>query len=109
MQSTPTMPTMRPPAQELVASDLEQLRREQAIQRIRDKNVFKIHLVAYLVVSAWFVVMWAITWAMTGFGYFWPIFPIIGWGAGVAVHGYGVYGGDRVSETQIQRELKRLP
>jgi hypothetical protein len=99
------MPTVRPPAQEPVALDLEQQRREQAIQRIRDKNVFKIHLVAYLVINTWLVVMWAIS----GVSYFWPIFPIVAWGAGVAVHGYCVYGGNRVTEAQIQREMQRLP
>lgn len=89
MQSTPTMPTMRPPVQEPVAPALEQQRREQAIKRIRDKNAFKFHLVAYLAINALFVVMWAIS----GVGYFWPIFVMVGWGAGVAVHGYCVYGG----------------
>jgi hypothetical protein len=103
------MPPLSPPPQEPVAPDLEQQRREQAIQRIRDKRAFMIHLVAYLVVNVWFVVMWAITWSMTGFGYFWPIFPMIGWGAGVAVHGYCVHGGEKMSETQIQREMQRLP
>src|SRR5215470_139154 len=99
MQSTPTtppIPTMSPPQPDLVVTDLEQQRREQAIQRIRDKRAFMIHVVAYLVANVWFVVMWAITWAMTGFGYFWPIFPMLGWGAGVAVHGYCVYGDDKV-------------
>jgi uncharacterized protein with PQ loop repeat len=153
---------MRPPVQEPPVPDQEQERREQAIKRIRDKNVFKVHLaayllinfglfvawastgigyfwpifalvgwgagiavhayciyrgndrnafmlhlVAYLVINAWFVVMWALT--ETGF-FFWPIFSILLWGAGVAIHGYSVYGGSsQITETQIKREMKRLP
>lgn len=89
MQTTPTVPhmaTMRPPVQEPPIQDPEQQRREQAVKRIRDKNAFRIHLVAYLVINACFVVMWAIS----GVGYFWPIFVMLGWGAGVVVHGYSV-------------------
>ena len=65
-------------------------RREQAIKRIRDRNAFTLHLVAYLVINAAFVVVWA----MSGVGYFWPIFSLVGWGAGVAVHAYCVYRGN---------------
>ena len=35
--------------------------------------------VTYLAVSAMLVVIWA----LTGAGYFWPIWPILGWGAWV--------------------------
>lgn len=105
MQTTSTLPTT-PSTQGPVTPDLEQQqRREQATKRIRDKNAFKLHLVAYLVINALFVVLWA----LSGIGYFWPIFPIVGWGAGVAVHGYCVYGGNKVTEAQIERDMKRLP
>jgi hypothetical protein len=109
MQTTPTVPsmtTMRPPVQAPPIPDPEQQRREQAIKRIRDKNAFMLHLVAYLVINTAFVVVWA----MSGVGYFWPIFAMVGWGAGVAIHGYCVYGGNsKMTETQIEREMKRLP
>ena len=49
-----------------------------------------LHLAAYVLITSCFVVLWAIT----GAGYFWPIFVILGWGAGVAVHGYCVYSGN---------------
>lgn len=101
------MTTMRPPVQEPSVPDPEQQRREQAIKRIRDKNAFVLHLAAYLVINAWFVVMWAVT--ETGY-FFWPIFVMLLWGAGVAIHGYSVYGGNRkMTETQIEREMKRRP
>lgn len=104
MQTTPTMPTPILSVQEPVGPDDEQRRREQAIKRIREKNAFKIHLVAYLVVNAWFVVLWAIT----GAGYFWPIFVMLAWGTGLVIHGYTAYHGETITEEQIEREMKRL-
>ena len=44
---------------------------------------FKIHLTLYLVVNVFLVGVWA----ASGGGGFWPIWPILGWGVGVAVHG----------------------
>ena len=40
---------------------------------------FRIHLNVYLVVNAGLIAIWA----ASGGGYFWPIWPIIGWGMGV--------------------------
>jgi hypothetical protein len=33
---------------------------------------------------------------------------MLAWGAGVAIHGYCVYGGDKMTEAQIEHEMKRL-
>jgi nitroreductase len=41
------------------------------------------HLRAYIAVNAMLVAIWA----LTGGGYFWPIWPILGWGAGVLADG----------------------
>ncbi len=38
-----------------------------------------------------FAVFFVILWAVTGAGYFWPVFPILGWGIGVAVSGIQAY------------------
>jgi hypothetical protein len=48
-------------------------------------------------------------WASTSAGYFWPIWPMAGWGIGVVMHAYTVYWGDRLTEAQIEREMKSLP
>ncbi len=39
---------------------------------------------------------------------FWPIFPILGWGIGVAANAWDVYGNKPPSEDEIQREVERL-
>jgi class 3 adenylate cyclase len=46
-------------------------------------HAFQTHLRIYLVVVAFLVVIWA----LSGAGYFWPAWPAVGWGLGVAIHG----------------------
>ncbi len=43
---------------------------------------FSEHLRSYLSVMALLVVIWA----LTGMGYFWPIWPMLGWGIGILSH-----------------------
>ena len=46
---------------------------------------------------------------MTGAnGFFWPVFPIVGWGIGVVMNAWDVYRNDEFDETQIRREMDRL-
>src|SRR5829696_545942 len=40
------------------------------------------HLHSYLMVMALLLAIWA----LTGMGYFWPIWPALGWGIGIASH-----------------------
>lgn len=40
------------------------------------------HLRVYVAVQALLVAIWAVT----GAGYFWPVWPLMGWGIGVVVH-----------------------
>ena len=88
-------------------------RRDIAIRRIKAKDEFKVHLVIYLIINTMFVVFWAFTSNVLTAGpgsasFFWPIWPIVGWGVGVAIHGYTVYRGGVYSEERIQRELRSL-
>ena len=46
---------------------------------------------------------------MTGAnGFFWPVFPIVGWGIGVVMNAWDVYRNDEFDETQIRQEMDRL-
>ena len=47
-----------------------------------ERREFAEHLRFYLSVMALLVVIWA----LTGMGYFWPIWPIVGWGVGIVSH-----------------------
>jgi hypothetical protein len=76
---------------------------ERAIGQLRKKRDFRVHVFFYLAVNAMLVVIWA----LTG-GFFWPVFPILGWGIGVAANAWDVYGRKPFSEEQIRRESERL-
>jgi 2TM domain len=77
--------------------------RERAVTSLRKKRDFASHLLLYLVVNAFLVAIWA----MTGAGYFWPIWSIVGWGIGVFFHGWDVYARPP-SEERIRKEMHRL-
>jgi hypothetical protein len=77
--------------------------REWAINRIKAKRAFWVHLVVYVTVNAFLVFIWAAT-SSDGF---WPIWPMLGWGIGVASHGAAVIAGPAtISEERINRELR---
>ena len=77
--------------------------RKWAIKRIRAKRDFWIHFGVYLAVNAFLVVVWAVTYT----GYFWPIWPILGWGIGIVAHALSVFvGPPEISEERIQREIR---
>jgi hypothetical protein len=44
------------------------------------------HATSYLLVMAMLVAIWALT---TPGGYFWPVWPMLGWGIGLASHAFG--------------------
>lgn len=87
-----------------VAPRNEQELREQAVSRLKKKRDFRGHVFIYVAVNAVLVVIWAVT----GSGFFWPIFPILGWGIGVAANAWDVYGRKPISEEEIQHETERL-
>jgi hypothetical protein len=83
----------------------EQELREQAVARLKKKREFRSHLLSYLAINAMLVAIWAIA----GGGFFWPIFPILGWALfGLIPHAYEVYFRKPLSEDEINREMQRL-
>ena len=79
--------------------------RERAVTSLKKKRDFRTHLFIYVTVNAMLVVIWAIT---SDGGLFWPIFPILGWGIGVAWNAWDVYGRKPLTEEEIQREAQKL-
>lgn len=78
--------------------------REQAIKRLKKRRDFKAHLLVYFMVNTFIVVIWAVT----GAGFFWPVFPIVGWGIGVVMNAWDVYVVRDFDERRIQREIEHL-
>ena len=78
--------------------------RGMAVERLRKKSEFKAHLLAYVVVNASVVAIWA----AVGGSFFWPLFPILGWGIGLVFHGWDAYRSPVPTEEQIRREMDAL-
>ncbi len=86
-----------------ISSDAEPRLRQQAISSLGKKRDFRVHLAAYLAVNTMLIVIWA----FSG-GFFWPLFPILGWGIGLAVHAWDTHARRPLSEDAIHREIERL-
>lgn len=78
-------------------------RREGALKRVKAKRDFKNHAGVYLIVNALLVAIWA----LSGAGYFWPIWAIAGWGVGLAFNAWSAYVEKPISEEEIRREMER--
>jgi hypothetical protein len=86
--------------------------RALATKRVREKRDFLSHLLIYAIVNSALTAIWA----LTGAGYPWFVWPLIGWGVGLAVHGVSLVlnlsttsaaGIDREARA-IEREMHRL-
>jgi hypothetical protein len=60
----------------------------------------RIHLAAYLVASLLMIGVWLTVAVTAGAWYFWPVWPILGWGIGVMSHAVPVSSGLRRCGTQ---------
>lgn len=77
--------------------------RRAAIKRLQAKRELWTHLFIFVAVNTMLVIIWA----STGAGYFWPIWPIGGWGVGLAAHAFAVTADRSFTESDIQAEMKR--
>jgi hypothetical protein len=77
--------------------------RARARKRIAKRRDFGTHLVAYVVINLMLVGIWAVT----GGGYFWPIWVILGWGVGLVLNAWDVFFRKPITETDIDREIER--
>ena len=87
----------------MIAPDDTELR-ERALTQLRKKHEFHAHVAAYILVNTMLVAIYLLT---DPGGFFWPMFPILGWGIGLFFHGWDVYSGPP-SEERIRREMARL-
>ena len=87
------------------ASDAER----EALEYVRDIKGFYNHLAVYI----FGITAMAVTWLITGADYPWFIWPMLGWGLGVASHGLAVFEifslfGPDWERRQIEKRLRRL-
>lgn len=80
--------------------------RQQAIRRLKKRRDFYGHVLVYVLVNAFIVVIWALTRGPATI--FWPVFPIVGWGIGVAMNAWDVFYSQDFGEERIRREMDHL-
>ena len=76
---------------------------QAAIERIRAKRAFRVHTTVYVAVNLLLVVVWA----LTGRRYFWPIWPLLGWGFGLGLNYWAVFLRRPISDDEIRREMEK--
>lgn len=81
----------------------------EELDRLRDdlpsppESDFPEHLRVYLAVNALLVAIWA----LTGADYFWPVWPIMGWGLALVLHGLCEAGRENVWASESRRAPRR--
>ena len=78
--------------------------RELARKRVQERRDFGSHVVAYVVINAFFIGVWA----FTGAGYFWPAWVLAGWGIGLVLHAWSIFFRRPITEADIDEELDRI-
>ena len=86
------------------ALPVDDMLRQRALKRLKKRRDFAGHLLIYTMVNTFLVLIWA----LTSDGFFWPIFPIVGWGIGVVMNGWDVLRGDDFTDEQIEHEIQRM-
>lgn len=80
--------------------------REIARKSAKEKVSFYTHFAIYLSVNALLIAIW---WATSGPVFFpWFIFPLFGWGIGIAAHFIDAFRGKAYEERLAEREYQKL-
>ena len=78
--------------------------RDEARRRVQGRRDLAGHAVAFVVVNAGLILVWAVLG-----GYFWPIWVIAPWAAGLLLHAWDVLVRRPVTEADVDAELDRTP
>ena len=71
------------------------------------RAMFKRSLTVYFLVNSFLCAVWFITSGKDG-GHFWPVWPILGWGLGIAIQYANAYGNlDMFSTEKEYEKLKK--
>ena len=85
---------------------------QQILRMAKARVAFKMHLIVYICVNLFLAAVYIVTsdgdpiLADGGAGaYYWPIWTHLGWGLGLAIHGFTTYG---PASNMLQREEDKL-
>ena len=82
-------------------------------KQAKERVGFKMHLRSYVIVNSGLWLIWALSnFAVHSFSHFsevfpWPVFPMLGWGIGLASHYFSVYRGGN-QRSMIENEYQKL-
>ena len=79
--------------------------RQAAVTRLRKKRDLQAHALSFVLVNLFLNAIWLLT---TPGGFYWPMFPLLGWGIGLAFHVWDVYVSSNPTEDAIRAEMDRL-
>lgn len=79
--------------------------RTTARKRLEERRGFVPHLIVFVVVNVGLVVVWMAT---GPHGFFWPVFLLLFWGAGLLTHAWNAYFTRPITEADVDREAERL-
>jgi len=85
-----------------MAEEQEDLHK-QARKRLEKRRDFTTHVVTYVLVNAMLIGIWAIS----GAGYFWPAWVLLGWGVGLALNAWDVFFRRPITDSEIRQEMAR--
>ncbi len=89
-------------------SNSEHLRKE-AIRRVKAKQNFQRTAGVFVILWVFFIAIWWFSAKEHSFTNFWPIWPILGMGIGLAFMGWNAYGaGDQVTDAQVDAEMRKM-
>jgi hypothetical protein len=78
--------------------------RDQRLWRIaKSRAAFRTHLMTYLIINGFLWIIWLITDDHEG-GLPWPVWPMIGWGLGLAFAYYNAYHKDTLGDATSEYE-----
>ena len=84
----------------------EQMKDEELWKIAKQRVAFKWSLASYIIVNAFLIGVWFFTLGIDG--YFWPIWPILGWGLGIGFQYFNAYHGNKfISAEEEYERLKR--
>lgn len=99
----PPLPSWQPPAAGADPAADPQLRAE-ALKRLQARKDFRTHVTVYLAVLGLLVGIWLVS----GAGYFWPVWPAMGWGLAVVLHGASLAWDKEPTEAEIDAQARRI-
>jgi hypothetical protein len=79
--------------------------RQAALKQLQERRDFVPHLLAYILVNAGLVVVWALT---SPKAIFWPGFVLVFWGVGLVIHAWNAFFRRPITEAEVERHMARL-